>query len=45
MELDPLYIDTAIRRWQNLTGREAIRASDGKLFQEMEAEKENENER
>lgn len=45
MELDPLYIDTAIRRWQNLTGGDAIRASDGKLFQEIEAEKENENER
>jgi DNA modification methylase len=45
MELDPLYIDTAIRRWQNLTGHDAIRASDGKLFQELEAEKESENER
>jgi DNA modification methylase len=40
MELDPLYVDTAIRRWQNLTGRDAIRSSDGKLFREIEAEKE-----
>jgi DNA modification methylase len=39
MELDPLYIDTAIRRWQNLTGRAATRASDGKLFGDIEAEK------
>jgi DNA modification methylase len=40
VELDPLYVDTAIRRWQNLTGREAVRASDGKRFRELEAEKE-----
>jgi len=40
MELDPLYIDTAIRRWQNLTGREARRASDKKSFREIEGEKE-----
>ena len=25
IELDPLYVDTAIRRWQNLTGRDAVR--------------------
>ena len=29
IELDPLYVDTAIRRWQNLTGRDAARASTG----------------
>ncbi len=40
IELDPLYIDTAIRRWQNLTGRDALRTSDSKLFREIEAEKE-----
>jgi DNA modification methylase len=40
IELDPLYVDTAIRRWQNLTGRDAVRVSDGKLFREVEAEKE-----
>jgi DNA modification methylase len=45
IELDPLYIDTAIRRWQNLTGRDAVRTSDGKLFRELEAEKEQEDER
>lgn len=39
MELDPLYVDTAIRRWQNLTGRAAIRVADGKLFGNIEAEK------
>ncbi|WP_375780252.1 site-specific DNA-methyltransferase [Bradyrhizobium sp. ma5] len=40
VELDPLYIDTAIRRWQNLTGQDAVRLSDGKLFREVEAEAE-----
>jgi DNA modification methylase len=40
IELDPLYVDTAIRRWQNLTGRGAIRVADGKHFHEIEAEKE-----
>jgi DNA modification methylase len=36
IELDPLYVDTAVRRWQNLTGRSAVRVSDGKLFRELE---------
>ena len=45
IELDPLYIDTTIRRWQNLTGRDAVRLGDGKLFRELEAEKEQENAR
>jgi DNA modification methylase len=45
LELDPLYVDTAIRRWQNLTGRDAVRISDGKLFRELEAEREQNDER
>jgi len=40
VELDPLYVDTAIRRWQDLTGQDAVRVSDGKLFRDIEAEKE-----
>ncbi|MGY3234455.1 MULTISPECIES: site-specific DNA-methyltransferase [unclassified Bradyrhizobium] len=44
IELDPLYVDTAIRQWQNFTGSTAIRMSDGKLFGEMEAEIEKEKE-
>ena len=44
IELDPLYVDTAIRRWQNLTGRDATRLSDGKPFREIEFEKEHANE-
>jgi DNA modification methylase len=45
IELDPLYIDTAIRRWQNLTGRDAVRYSDRRLFRQIEAEKEQNDER
>ena len=39
IELEPLYIDTTIRRWQELTGKEAIRESDGKSYKELLAEK------
>jgi len=45
MELDPLYVDTAIRRWQNLTGRGARRSSDHKTFREIEADSERVNEK
>ena len=45
IELDPLYVDTAIRRWQNLTGRDAVRVADGRLFRDIEAEKEQADER
>ena len=39
IELDPLYVDTAIRRWQKLTGEDAVRVSDGKLFRAIEVRK------
>jgi DNA modification methylase len=32
IELDPLYVDVAVRRWQRATGRAAIHARDGKKF-------------
>jgi DNA modification methylase len=44
IELDPLYVDTAIRRWQNLTGQDARRTTDNKSFKEIEAEAELANE-
>ena len=44
MDLDPLYVDTAIRRWQNLTGQDARRTTDNKSFKEIEAEAELANE-
>jgi DNA modification methylase len=38
IELDPLYVDTAIRRWQTLTGEQARRANDDKAFDALVAE-------
>ena len=35
IELDPLYVDTVIRRWQRYTGRSAIHAESGKRFEEV----------
>lgn len=32
MELNPAYVDVAIRRWQNLTGLSAVREEDGVAF-------------
>jgi DNA modification methylase len=37
IEIDPLYVDTAIRRWQRETGAEAIHAESGKRFEDMGA--------
>ncbi len=34
LELDPLYVDTIIRRWQTLTGEAAIHATSGTTFDE-----------
>lgn len=32
MELDPLYVDTAIQRWQIMTGMDAVHAVTGETF-------------
>jgi DNA modification methylase len=37
IEIDPLYVDVAIRRWQKHTGDHAIHAVSGKLFDEIAA--------
>lgn len=37
VELDPLYVDVAVRRWQALTGREAVHAITGTSFAEQAA--------
>ena len=36
LELDPLYVDTAIRRWQNMTGEDAIHAVTRETFTQHE---------
>jgi DNA modification methylase len=40
MEIDPLYVDTAIRRWQAYTGDHAVHAISGKRFDEIAAARE-----
>ena len=35
MELDPIYVDTAIRRWQRHTGDSAIHAATGERFDDV----------
>ena len=32
IELDPKYVDVIVRRWQDWTGKQATRESDGQLF-------------
>jgi DNA modification methylase len=36
IELDPLYVDVAIRRWQSYTGQTAEMAVTGETFAEVE---------
>jgi DNA modification methylase len=38
LEIDPLYVDMIVRRWQAFTRQRAVRASDGKHFDEIEEE-------
>lgn len=38
IELDPLYVDTAIARWERMTGRQALHVA-GKTFREVIAER------
>ena len=37
LEIDPLYVDVAIRRWQAFTKRDAILAATGQTFDEVAA--------
>jgi DNA modification methylase len=36
IEIDPLFVDLAIRRWQAFTGEKAIRESDGAYFETLD---------
>jgi len=38
IELDPLYVDTAIRRWQRHTGDHAVHVDSGKRFDDIASE-------
>lgn len=37
IELDPLYVDLIVRRWEKMTGRVATLESDGRSFTELAA--------
>jgi DNA modification methylase len=39
LDIDPLYIDLTIRRWQKLTSKAAVLISDGRTFDEITAER------
>jgi len=39
MELDPLYVDVAVRRWQAATRVDVILTGDGRTFEEVAAER------
>ncbi|MGY3145984.1 DNA modification methylase [Bradyrhizobium sp. USDA 3397] len=39
LEIDPLYADAAIRRWQDVTKRDAILVATGQTFDEVAAER------
>ncbi|MGD1211277.1 MAG: DNA methyltransferase [Candidatus Acidiferrales bacterium] len=39
MELNPIYIDTIVRRWQSFTGQTALHAITGKTFRAIDEEK------
>src|SRR5450755_4481300 len=36
IEIDPLYVDTAVRRWQKQTGERAVCAATGECFERVE---------
>lgn len=38
VEIDPAYVDVAVKRWQDFTGREATLEGDGRTFAEIQAE-------
>jgi DNA modification methylase len=38
IEINPAYVDVAVARWQNFTGRKAIRESDGRTFDEAKTD-------
>jgi hypothetical protein len=39
IEIDPLYVDVAVRRWQAFTGKSATLKADGRTFEAVTAER------
>ena len=40
MEIEPKYVDIAIRRWQNLTGERALHVPTGTAFDDLASKEE-----
>ena len=36
LEIDPAYVDVAVRRWQTYTGKRAVLAASGETFEQRE---------
>lgn len=39
MDIDPLYVDVSVRRWQKMTGLDAVLEGSGQTFAQIEAER------
>ena len=39
IELEPLYVDTAIACWQRMTGKTALLAADGRAFHQVQSDR------
>jgi DNA modification methylase len=39
MEIDPHYVDIAVRRWQSFTGKDAVDAESGRTFDDLATER------
>jgi DNA modification methylase len=39
MEIDPAYVDVAVRRWQDYTGKAAVLAASGETFETIEEQR------
>jgi DNA modification methylase len=39
MEISPTYVDVAVERWQNATGKTAVLDEDGRTFEEIKSER------
>jgi DNA modification methylase len=37
VDIDPRYVDVSVRRWQQITGRQATLADDGRTFEQIES--------
>ena len=39
LEIDPTYVDVAVRRWQDYTGKTAVLAASGETFESIEEQR------